>query len=725
MRWAVVRLRQFYTEFSGLLALLLLFSTFRLFALLLFRPGGFLVDNSDYDFYSAWGLTQVAMGYTTFESLWTAYPPLFPAAMLPIFEWSSRIPPWVEPRLFFHLLFGALLLLFEIANLLLIYRLAWRLEEEAGGQPAGAALRAAVFYALLFAPVYTLLGWFEAMPLFFLLWGLDLLLSRRRGGWLASAAAAAAGFLVKLTPVLLLPVAVRWFGARLSLAAARDEWFRRAAAGNLLRPALYGLVFVAVAVGVGLPLARFNPELALSSFTVNTLRPPWQSLWALWEGYYGFGLVPVDMRNLSGLRAGGQWSSSLPWGAITVGFGAIYLWLYTRRYDWNRLRTPVAFTGISVIWLFLYSKGWSPQFVVWVLAFLVLLRADLVGVWLAVLLTALNLLESQVFLILLPGERWLLVTTVLARTLLLLAIAVEFAGQIWPQAGQRLRRLSVGAVAAVTVGLLVVLGAGAPQAAHAYQQRRLAEHPCRATLEQLQAEAGGLTRTLLMADSALWRELYPWLYGQYRVAVVDGYTPDDRPFEEVQAEKLVAEARSGEFWWVELAPPGAGTPQWAPAAQRLFAEPGLYAVDVQQPDRCVRARVFSLPVGPGLGKFEGDRGPIELRSAVWGAARAGEILHLVLYWQTTQVPSSSYTVFTQLFAPDGQRVAQQDNLPVRGLAPTHTWSAGQPVRDPYALQLPAGLAAGRYTLRVGLYDAAGKRLPVGGADSIDLSVDVQ
>ncbi|MFM7173006.1 MAG: hypothetical protein ACKO4U_08225, partial [Caldilinea sp.] len=134
MRWAVVRLRQFYTEFSGLLALLLLFSTFRLFALLLFRPGGFLVDNSDYDFYSAWGLTQVAMGYTTFESLWTAYPPLFPAAMLPIFEWSSRIPPWVEPRLFFHLLFGALLLLFEIANLLLIYRLAWRLEEEAGGQ---------------------------------------------------------------------------------------------------------------------------------------------------------------------------------------------------------------------------------------------------------------------------------------------------------------------------------------------------------------------------------------------------------------------------------------------------------------------------------------------------------------------------------------------------------------------------------------------------------------
>ena len=40
-----------------------------------------------------------------------------------------------------------------------------------------------------FAPA--LLGWFEAMPLFFLLLGLDLLLSRRRGLWLASAVAAA------------------------------------------------------------------------------------------------------------------------------------------------------------------------------------------------------------------------------------------------------------------------------------------------------------------------------------------------------------------------------------------------------------------------------------------------------------------------------------------------------------------------------------------------------
>ncbi len=49
-------------------------------------------------------------------------------------------------------------------------------------------------------------------------------------------------------------------------------------------------------VGVGLPLARFNPALAMSSFTINGLRQPWQSLWALLDGYYGYGMVPIDMR---------------------------------------------------------------------------------------------------------------------------------------------------------------------------------------------------------------------------------------------------------------------------------------------------------------------------------------------------------------------------------------------------------------------------------------------
>src|SRR5690606_23393955 len=101
-----------------------------------------------------------------------------------------------------------------------------------------------------FVPAYTLLGWFESMPLFFLLLGLWLILVPRPWGWAGSAAAAALGFLTKLTPIILLPVAVRWLGARLSWDAARREWFTPRHLGNLLRPTLYVLIFVTVVVAI-------------------------------------------------------------------------------------------------------------------------------------------------------------------------------------------------------------------------------------------------------------------------------------------------------------------------------------------------------------------------------------------------------------------------------------------------------------------------------------------
>jgi len=741
MTTPIARLRRFYARHHWFLALLILFSSFRLFAILLFRPGGFIADNSDYEFYAAWGLT-VPMGYTTFIDLWTAYPPLFPALMLPVFEWSSRIAPWVEPRLFFHVLFGLELLLFEIGNFILIYRLARRLETDQpdnnSPQPpynpttlhVPLSLKATVFYALLFAPVYTLLGWFEAMPLFFLLLGLDLLLSRRRGLWIASAMAAALGFLVKLTPMMLVPVAVRWFGARLSFDAVRREWFNRHSQGNLLKPTIYALVFAGVVIGIGLPLVHFDASLALSSFTVNSIRPPWQSVWALLDGYYGFGLVPVDMRNLRGLSEGGQWSSSLPWTWITLGFALLYLWLYTRPYDWRRIRTPVVFTAVSVIWLFLYSKGWSPQFVVWVLAFVVLLRADMVGVLLAVMLTLLNVLESSVFLILLPNEQWIMTTTVLARTALLLLLAIDFLGQIWPhaQTGRRLQTVAVRLSAAVMAAVFVVMIMGAPRAVQAYQERRLAEHPCRATIAHLQAEADGLTRTIAMEDAGLWRDLYPWLRDHYALTIVDGYNPDDRPFDEVKTAKLAELAQHGEFWWVERSPNGDEPFVWAPAVTNFLAVPGVYRSDAQRLDGCELVRVFTLTTLP-LGDFAVADGQIELSGAAWGEAKAGATLPLVLYWRTTTPIGRSYTVFTQLFAPDKRMMAQQDNLPVNGLAPTNTWTPGEPVRDAYALTIPADAPAGLYELHIGLYDEAGRRmvtLPDGAAaDHVTLFVEMR
>lgn len=710
----------------GFAYLVVLFVALRLGALALLRPGGFITDFSDYDFYYTWG-TLGPMGYRAYDNLWTAYPPLFPAIMLAAFEWSSRIPPWHEPRLFFHLIFGSILLLFEVGNLALIYRLAGRVARDeavvaaAWGAPA---LHAATLYALCFVPLYTMLGWFEPMPLFFMLLGLELILAGRAYNWAGSAVAAGLGFLVKLTPILLLPVAIRYAGTRLSLQAARRDWFGRGP-GNLARPLATVAIFAAVVVAVGYPLVAANPALALSSFRIQAIRPPWQSVWALLDGFYGYGLVPLDMRNLSGYD-GLLWSSRLPWGWIGVAFAALYLWLYTRPYDWQRARTPLAFSAAGVILLFLYSKGWSPQFLLWIIAFVVVLLPTGRGIALIVLLSALNVVEANVFLIMLPDAHWLMATTVIARTVLLLLLLAEFILQIRPVTwNARLYRINTVATWGAMAAVLLVSAGAAPRVATAYWESRLAAHPCRAAVEHLRAEAGGPASLIVTQQPEVWRDLYPWLRDDYRFYVLDGYIPDGDPVERVLAR--VRDLADTEYWWVQrddLAYPGV-SPRLA--YERAIQLPGVARFAEPQEGACRLDRMVHLADIP-IATAAVAGGPIHLRQANLGEAQVGRVLPVVLYWQAETPVAGRYTVFTHLLDPAGDLVAQQDNWPVQGLAPTDTWQPGAPIRDPYRLSIPDGLTAGAYRLRVGLYDEAGRRpltLAGGGqADHVEIDVMV-
>ncbi|MCC9078905.1 hypothetical protein FKZ61_022685 [Litorilinea aerophila] len=708
-----------YRRHYPFLVVLTLFVSFRLLAILLFRPGGFIADFSDYDFYYTWSQL-VPMGYRAYDNLWTAYPPLFPALMLPIADLAHRIPPWVEPRFWFHTLFGLALLAFETGNLILIYRLGNRLRpaspaqgQTAGFWPVPGGLGSAILYSLFFVPVYTLLGWFEPYPLFFMLLALDLLLARRGTLWPLSAVVAGLGFLVKLTPALMVPIAVRRLGARLNWQALRHDWFNPRAEGNLLRPTLYGAIFLATVVGVGYPFVRHNPALAFSSFQVQSIRPPWQSLWALLDGFYGYGLVPLDMRNLAGL-GGPLWESRLPWTWIGLGFALLYLYLYTRPYDWQHPRTPLAFAGASVILLFLYSKGWSPQFLLWILVFIALLQPGLYGVLVGSLLSLTNFVEANVFLIMLPEEHWLLWGTVLVRTGLLLALMAEWLGQIWqPQRrGERLQRVARVAGSSILALAVIAAVAATPQAAQAYRDRRLAEHPCREAVLLLQEEAEWPDRRIVTQQVQVWQDFYPWLHERYSFLVVDGYDGQqpDRDRSQVVAERLAQQVTPGEFWWISR--PDLPESPTSPIAggQAFLARADVAQLEVRELGACVLQRLVRLPATE-VATLEADGVPIHLWAISMGRAQRGAPWHLVLYWQASAPIAGSYTVFTQLLAPDGTLVAQQDNPPGAGLAPTHTWPPGAVIRDPYRLMLPDTLAPGTYELHIGLYDATG-RLPV-------------
>jgi hypothetical protein len=262
------------------------------------------------------------------------------------------------------------------------------------------------------------------------------------------------------------------------------------------------------------------------------------------------------------------------------------------------------------------------------------------------------------------------------------------------------------------VMLVALLGAGisAPRVANAYWQQRLAAHPCQEAIAYLQEEAGGPNHLIVTQQSDLWRDLYPWLRDQYDFYVIDGYVTSYEFSDE--ALRRANQITGQEFWWLSSATlpyPRESQPE---VHDRYFAQEDVFRIEERMAGDCRLERVIRLddpqPLAVANVDMNGAGGPIVLDLAALTPVQAGGTLRLVLYWHTQTPVTARYTVFTQLFDPAGGLVAQQDNWPVAGLAPTDSWQPGALIRDPYQLPLPAGLAPGTYELWVGLYDESGR-----------------
>lgn len=91
---------------------------------------------------------------------------------------------------------------------------------------------------------------------------------------------------------------------------------------------------------------------------------------------------------------------------------------------------------------------------------------------------------------------------------------------------------------------------------------------------------------------------------------------------------------------------------------------------------------------------------------------AARPLTVTLYWEGVQPDGRDYTIFLHLTDTAGTLQAQADGPPQNNHYPTSIWTAGEQIRDPHVLALPAEMSPGRYVLYVGLYDpATGERLP--------------
>ena len=562
--------------------LLILFTVFRALTLLAYRPGGLILDFSDFYWYREFAQLS-RQGYIPYQNIWTTYPPLFPLLMLQLWKLSALFPPWNQPNLIFSLLLGGVFLLFEIGNFILLYLIALKI------YPPEKAFKPAWIYAALFTPVYTLTGWFESYPLFFFLLSLYLLL---RGKPYLSAFFTGVGDMIKLIPLILLPVGIKLLEIRdwrlkenkspnlqspisqspnlqspISLNKSRLRIPALNIDANLKQAGLYLFIFIATVAGIGLPFYRLNPNLIFGSVQITAARAPWETVWALLEGNYAYGVIPLDMRNLAWQPADGP-GSSLPWLWITLAFGLLYAFLYTRRVNWRDPKIAVAFTGLTVSLFFLYSKGYSPQWLGWLLIFTSLLLPNLRGVLYAVVLSFLNIIEANLFFPIFPQEHWLLAAVVLLRTALIIALAIEFSLIVWPKLATpallKTRRYLL--LTGLTLLLLATLPAGL-RLKTAYFQTRLEQSQYRAAISWLREQP--VTEAILMNDQAAYDWFYPYLRRSHQFYMLDDYADANTTVEAKTARLLNDIAARHQALWIFDADPAHTTPAEAAAFKWL------------------------------------------------------------------------------------------------------------------------------------------------------------
>lgn len=127
---------------------------------------------------------------------------------------------------------------------------------------------------------------------------------------------------------------------------------------------------------------------------------------------------------------------------------------------------------------------------------------------------------------------------------------------------------------------------------------------------------------------------------------------------------------------------------------------GSLAVGLSEEDR------RRLDQSPTLQVFDSK---IELRGVSYPSSIAlGDHLAVRPVWKSIAPDLKDFVVFIHVFDEQGKMVAQHDTPPLSGLFPSSRWQLGEIVPDVITVQSVAQLPAGKYFLRMGVYDAVTK-----------------
>ncbi len=710
--------------------------TMRLLSVMTLRVGGYVAETGPDSAYHFQLGRLAASGAYPFVNYWVEYPPFFPWLSVLAYRISALLPSWIDQRLWFNLALHGLIVPFDIGNVVLVYQLSRRVNGES------LAIKSAWLYAILFTPLFVVLGWFESIALFFWLLALWAILADRP---VLAGIVIGLGILVKPYVALIGAVAL------LIYLGGAAPTFRRSIR-QLLKLIFAGAVTLLLGL---LPFLLSSPQMVAAHLDTLLTLPGWSSPYALIDGVIKHVDPKVADRFDVSLATNPLVPSRIPWEIVTIAFGVIYLvilWRAIRRAaslsqlppaarrahpertlseasaepKWESkdaaraktARAAIGFAGLTFIFYLLWSKGYSPQWSLYLIAVLCILTPNLPGTALIAVLEALYVIEWPITFILLRADTSYLTALVIVRTTYIVGLAVFFGATIFIDAeslrwGTVKRWVRIGTMAAVSAVIALAIGALPLYAAQRYQT-----DPLRPAVDLIKSNATPDRANVLFDRPDTYERLAPFFPGWSSLAALQlGGAADAFSAQKIQSFS----AEKPELWYVLDFGAGQKKDQREAIDRQLsethckisreFAGTAQVSHFVNaSPDRDLN---ITAQFEKGL-QLNGARINRD-------ALQAGDPVCVELQWSTTAPIATDYTVFIHVLDENGNLVAQSDLQPGGGYAPTSHWPIGQPIMDRQGVVLPPALSPGTYRIVIGLYGPDGARLTsTAGADSIPL-----
>jgi len=333
---------------------------------------------------------QAGLGFP-FLDFWTEFPPVFPIISRAVYSLAGGREHTYAYLLaiFFTILQAACIWL-----LLSIIRIVWPQEDPE---------RRGWLYLLLTAGLFYTWGYFDTLAVFFMLLGINYILLKKD---------------IWVMVVLALGTLTKWFPVLLLVSIWKIRKPKKALVISLVT-----LVFVAAA---WFTLFVANGDYTKASILSQLNKGSWETVWALIDGNLTTGnFNPEINRTIASSTSiiTGNPPVIPTWLSLLVigGIGFFVFW----KSSLDTALKVVGFVGFTLVMFFLWSPGYSPQWILYLLPFVLLCFKNNRSRLLSLVLILVNLLEWPILMS--RGKFQFLEEIILLRTAIFILLALLFA----------------------------------------------------------------------------------------------------------------------------------------------------------------------------------------------------------------------------------------------------------------------------------------------------------